>query len=75
MDHTSDRPGHTAGKTIQLIAVGMAERNGHGQRVGGVIGLGHSRQAQRMRVISCTCFFTALPYPVTACLTCMGVYS
>ena len=25
----------------------MAERNGHGQSVGGVVGLGHSRQAQQ----------------------------
>src|SRR5699024_7249408 len=38
-------------------------------------GLGIASRCSIRRVISWICFLTALPYPVMACLTCMGVYS
>ena len=38
-------------------------------------GRGTAGRGSRMRGISCTCFLTALPYPVTPRLTCLGGYS
>ena len=37
-------------------------------------GFGTSRRHKSRRVISITCGFKALPYPVTANFTCTGVY-
>src|SRR5690606_38552033 len=38
-------------------------------------GFGMSGSPSSSRTISCTCHFSALPYPATACLICIGVYS
>ncbi len=58
----SDRPNAPSCKAVQLAAVGMAEGDSHGQCIGGIIGLGQQGDtAAGCRVISCTCFFTALP--------------
>ena len=47
MDHTSDRPGHTADKAVELVAVGVAEGDGHCQRIGGIVRLWHGGQMQQ----------------------------
>ena len=44
----SDRPNAPSCKAVQLVAVGMAKGDGHGQCIGGIIGLGHSRQMQQV---------------------------
>ena len=38
-------------------------------------GRGTSSMCKSSFTICCTCFLSALPQPVTACLICMGVYS
>ena len=43
----SDRPGHTADEAVELVAVGVAEGDGHGQRIGGVVGLWDGGQVQQ----------------------------
>ena len=45
-----------------------------GERVGR-IGRGAPGSVSRRRTISCTCGFSARPWPTTACLTCPAVYS
>ena len=43
----SDGARHPAGVAVELVAVGVAEGNGHGQRIGGIVRLWHGGQMQQ----------------------------